>query len=204
MEKVVPWKALIDLIAPHYPRTSTKGDRSPCPRSTMLRIHLMQQWYSLSDPGMEEALIEVPTMRRFAGIDMISVRIPDETTILTSRHLLYKHILGEQIFETVKAHLKDNGMPMKQGAIIDGTLIAAISSTKNEKWVRHPEMHQTCKGKQWHSVMKVHIGVDKDTGLIHSVETTAANLHDLTPAAELLYGEEEVVYADAGYQGIEK
>ncbi len=167
MEKVVPWKALIDLIEPHYPRTSTKGGRPPYPLATMLRIHLMQQWYSLSDPDMEVALIEVPTMRRFAGIDMISDRIPDETTILTFRHLLEKHNLGEQIFETVKAHLKDNGMAMKQGTIINATLIAAPSSTKNEKGERDPEMHQTCKGKQWHFGMKVHIGVDKGTGLIH-------------------------------------
>jgi IS5 family transposase len=170
----------------------------------MLRIHLMQQWYSLSDPAMEDALIEVPTMRRFVGIDLVSDRIPDETTILAFRHLLEKHNLGEQIFETVKAHLKDRGMAMKQGTIIDATLIAAPSSTKNKSGERDPEMHQTKKGNQWYYGMKVHIGVDKDSGLIHSVETTAANVHDLTPAAELLHGDEEVVYADAGYQGIEK
>ena len=204
MEKVVPWKALIDLIEPHYPKSSSKGGRPAYPLETMLRVHLMQQWYDLSDPAMEDALIEVPTMRRFAGIDLISERIPDETTILAFRHLLEKHNLGEQIFETVKAHLKANGMAMKQGTIIDATLIAAPSSTKNEKGERDPEMHQTKKGNQWYFGMKVHIGVDKDTGLIHSVETTAANVHDLTPAAELLHGEEVVVYADAGYQGIEK
>ena len=204
MEAVVPWKALIDLIEPHYPKTSSKGGRPPYPLGTMLRIHLMQQWYDLSDPGMEDALIEVPTMRRFAGIDLISDRIPDETTILAFRHLLEKHDLGDQIFEAVKAHLKANGMAMKQGTIIDATLIAAPSSTKNEKRERDPEMHQTKKGNQWYFGMKVHIGVDKDTGLIHSVETTAANVHDLTPAADLLHGEEKVVYADAGYQGIEK
>jgi IS5 family transposase len=170
----------------------------------MLRIHLLQQWYDLSDPAMEDALIEVPTMRRFAGIDMISDRIPDETTILAFRHLLEKHDLGHQIFEVVKAHLKANGMAMKQGTIIDATLIAAPSSTKNEKKERDPEMHQTKKGNQWYFGMKVHIGVDSESGLIHSVETTSANVHDLTPAAELLHGEEKVVYADAGYQGIEK
>jgi IS5 family transposase len=170
----------------------------------MLRIHLMQQWYDLSDPAMEDALIEVPTMRRFAGIDLISERIPDETTILGFRHLLEKHNLGKQIFETVKAHLKDQGMSMKQGTIIDATLIAAPSSTKNKKGERDPEMHQTKKGNQWYFGMKVHIGVDKDNGLIHSIETTSANVHDLTPAAELLHGEETVVYADSGYQGIEK
>ena len=204
MEAVVPWKSLIDLIEPHYPKTSSKGGRPAYPLATMLRIHLMQQWYSLSDPAMEDALIEVPTMRRFVGIDLVSDRIPDETTILAFRHLLEKHNLGEQIFETVKSHLKDRGMAMKQGTIIDATLIAAPSSTKNKSGERDPEMHQTKKGNQWYYGMKVHIGVDKDSGLIHSVETTAANVHDLTPAAELLHGDEEVVYADAGYQGIEK
>ena len=129
MENVVPWKALIDLTEPHYPKTSSKGGRPPYPLATMLRIHLLQQWYDLSDPAMEDALIEVPTMRRFAAIDMISDRIPDETTILTFRHLLEKHDLGQQIFEVVKAHLKANGMAMKQGTIIDATLIASPSST---------------------------------------------------------------------------
>jgi IS5 family transposase len=204
MEAVVPWTALIDLIEPHYPKTSSKGGRPAYPLATMLRIHLMQQWYSLSDPAMEDALIEVPTMRRFAGIDLVSERIPDETTILAFRHLLEKNNLGEQIFSVVKAHLKERGMAMKQGTIIDATLIAAPSSIKNKSGERDPEMHQTKKGNQWYFGMKVHIGVDKDSGLIHSVETTAANVHDLTPAADLLHGEETVVYADAGYQGVEK
>ena len=204
MEAVVPWEPLVELIEPHYPRTSSKGGRPPYPLETMLRIHLLQQWYDLSDPAMEDALIEVPTMRRFAGIALITDRIPDETTILAFRHLLEQNDLGEQIFEAVKAHLKAKGMAMKQGTIIDATIIAAPSSTKNEKRERDPEMHQTCKGKQWHFGMKVHIGVDSESGLVHSVETTAANVHDLTPAAELLHGEETVVYADAGYQGIEK
>jgi IS5 family transposase len=204
MQAVVPWKALINLIEPYYPKTGSKGGRPPYPLETMLRIHLMQQWYDLSDPAMEDALIEVPTMRRFAGIDLISDRIPDETTILSFRHLLEKHDLGKQIFETVKAHLKANGMAMKQGTIIDATLIAAPSSTKNKKGERDPEMHQTKKGNQWYFGMKVHIGVDKENGLIHSIEMTSANVHDLTPASELLHGEETVVYADSGYQGIEK
>ncbi|MCP9792575.1 IS5 family transposase [Vulcanococcus limneticus Candia 3F8] len=204
MEAVVPWQALIERIEPHYPKTSKKGGRPPYPLATMLRIHLLQQWYSLSDPAMEEALIEVPTMRRFAGIDLISDRIPDETTILTFRHLLEKHGLGEQIFETVKDHLSKRGMTMRQGTIVDATLIAAPSSTKNKAGKRDPEMHQTKKGNQWYFGMKVHIGVDKDTGLIHSVVTSAANVHDLTAAADLLHGDEDVTYGDAGYQGIEK
>jgi IS5 family transposase len=129
MEKVVPWKALLDLIDPYYPKTGSKGGRPPYPLQAMLRIHLLQQWYDLSDSAMEDALIEVPTMRRFAGISMISDRIPDETRILAFRHLLEKHDLGQQIFEVVKAHFKANGMVMKQGTIIDATLIAAPSST---------------------------------------------------------------------------
>jgi len=138
MDQVVPWQALIDLIEPHYPKTSSKGGRPPYPLATMLRIHLMQQWYSLSDPAMEDALIEVGTIRRFAGIDLISDRIPDETTILSFRHLLEKH------------HLKQRGMAMKQGTIIDATLISAPSSTKNKTGERDPEMHQTKKGNQWY------------------------------------------------------
>ena len=164
----------------------------------------MQQWYSLSDPAMEDALIEVPTMRRFAEIDLISDRIPYETTILSFRHLLEKNNLGKEIFDVVKAHPRQRGMAMKQGTIIDATLISAPSSTINKTGDRDPEMHQSKKGNQWYFGMKVHIGVDKDSGLIHSVETTSANVHDITRAAQLLHGEEVVVYGDAGYQGIEK
>jgi IS5 family transposase len=170
----------------------------------MLRIHLLQQWYSLSDTAMEEALIEVPTKRRFVGIDLISNRIRDETTILTFRHLLEKYKLGERIFETAKANLSERGMSMRKGTIVDATLIAAPSSTKNKEGKRDLEMHQTKNGNQWYFGMKLHAGVDKDSGLIHSVVVTAANVHDLTPAADLLHGDEQVVYADAGYQGIAK
>ncbi len=153
---------------------------------------------------MEEALIKVPSMRRFAAIYLISDRIPVETTILTLRHLLEKNDLGEQIFETVNTHLSARGMTMRQGTIVDATLIAAPSSTKGQDRKRDPEMHQTKTGNQWYFRVKVHLGVDKDSGLIHSVVTTAANVHDLTPAAELLHGDEAVVYADAGYQAIAK
>jgi IS5 family transposase len=151
-----------------------------------------------------DALIEVPTMRRFASVDLVSELITDETTILTYRHLLEKHNLGKQIFEAVKAHLKTNVMAMKQGTIIKATLIAAPSSTKNVKGERNPEMHQTKKDNPWYLGMKVHANLEKDTDLFHTVETTADNAHDLTPAADLLHGEEKVVYADAGFQGIEK
>ena len=204
MDQVVPWQALIDLIEPHYPKTSSKGGRPPYPLATKLRIHLMQQWYSLSDPAMEDALIEVATIRRFAGIDLISDRIPDETTILSFRHLLEKHDLGQKIFESVKAHLKQQGMAMKQGTIIDATLISAPSSTKNKDGKRDPEMHQTKKGNQWHFGMKAHIGADAESGLVHTVTGTAANEHDITQAHALLHGEENVVFADSGYRGITK
>ena len=170
----------------------------------MLRIHLMQQGASLSDPAMEDALIEVPVMRRFAGIDIMSERILEETTILAFGHLLGKHDLGQKIFEAVKAHLKSRGMAMKQGTIIDATLIAAPTSTKNKQGEREPKMHQTQKGNQWLYGMKVQISVDAESGLIHSLHTTAANVHELAPAAELLHGEDTVVCADAGYQGIAK
>jgi IS5 family transposase len=191
------------LIEPHYPKASKKGGRPPYPLATMLRIHLLQQWYSLSDPAMEEALIEVPTMRRFAGIDLITDRIPDETTILTFRHLLEKHRLGERIYcfaedfvyESFRAHLSNRVMTMRHGTIVDDTLIATPRSTKSKAGKRDPEMHQTKLGNQWYHRfsegfaygMKVHIGVDKDSGLIHSAVTTAANMHDLTPVAELLH-----------------
>ena len=198
MEAAGPWDALIALNNPIYPKTRKKGGRPPCPLATMLRIHLLQQWYSRGDPAMEEALIEVPTMGRFLGIDLISDRIPDETTIFSFRHLLEKHRLGEQIFVTVKAHLSNRGMTIRQGTIVDATLIAAPSSTKNKAGKRDLEMHQTKKGNQWYFGMKVHIGVDKDSGLIHSVVTRAANVHGLTPVAELLHGNEEVVYGDSG------
>jgi IS5 family transposase len=172
----------------------------------MLRIHLLQQWYSLSDPAMDEALIEEPIMHYFAGIKIISERMPDETMILTFRHLLEKHGLGEQIFDTVKSHLGERGMTMRQGTIADATLIAASSSTMNNEGKWNLELHQTKKGNQGYHrfaegfayCMKVHAGVDKDSGLIHSVVVTAAKVHDLTPAAELLHGDDEVDYADEG------
>jgi IS5 family transposase len=167
MELVVPWQALIDLIEPHYPKAAGKAACRPILLATMLLIHLLQQWYSLSDPAMEEALIEVSTMRRFAGIAPISDRIPDETTILTFRHLLKKYELGEQIFESVKARLNTRGMTMRQGTIGDATLIAAPNSTKNKEGKRDPEMYQTKKGNQWYFGIKVHTGVNKDSGLIH-------------------------------------
>jgi IS5 family transposase len=187
LDQVMPWQALIALIDPHYPKAGSYGGRPPYPLATMLRFNLMQQWYSHSKPAMEDALIEVPTIHRFAGINILSDRIPDQTAILEFRHLMKKHNLSEQVFESVKVYLKERGMTMKQGTIIDATLIAAPSSTNNKAAEQDPEMHQTKKDNQWYLGMKIHAGVVKDTSLFHSIFTTAANVHILTQAAEMLH-----------------
>jgi transposase, IS5 family len=163
----------------------------------------MQQWFGLSDLGMEEALFDVPLYRQFAGLTN-SERLPDRVTILRFRHLLEAHQMAEQILATVNATLTEKGLLLKQGTAIDATLIAAPSSTKNDSGERDPEMHQTKKGNQWHFGMKAHVGVDADSGLVHTVVTTAANEHDITQAHKLLHGEETHVHTDSGYRGIEK
>lgn len=202
MEQVVPWQALLALIEPHYPKAGRPG-RQPYAIATMLRIHFLQQWYALSDPAMEEALYDTPVMRRFARLSGLD-NVPDETTILNFRRLLETHGLAESIFERVNAHLARKGQSLKAGTIVDATIIAAPSSTKNQDGERDPEMHQTKKGNQWHFGMKAHIGVDAATGLVHSLVTTAANVHDVTQAHALLHGEESTVFADAGYVGAQK
>ena len=204
MNLVVPWAELVSLIAPHSPTRSAKGGRPPFAVETMLRIHFLQQWFNLSDPAMEEALYDTPMFREFAGLDMGEDRLPDESTILRFRHLLEAHNLSLQILATVNATLMAKGLLLKQGAVVDATLIAAPSSTKNQDGERDPEMHQTKKGNQWHFGMKAHAGVDADSGLVHSVATTAANAHDVTQAHALLHGEETDVFADSGYRGVEK
>lgn len=201
MEALIPWKQLERKLNKHYHKGRT--GRPPYPLSTMLRVHCLQLFYNLSDPAMEDALYEIESMRRFAGL-RLSERIPDETTILNFRHFLESRRLGKVIFETVNRHLSDAGLMLKQGTIMDATIIEAPSSTKNRERARDPEMHQTRKGNQWHFGMKMHIGVDDTLGLIHSIETTAANEHDLNVADRLLHGKESHVWADAGYTGIEK
>lgn len=198
MELVVPWKALIKVISPFYP-VAGRG-RRPYPLEAMLRVHLMQNWFALSDPSMEEALYEIASLRSFAGLKL-SEPIPDETTILNFRHLLEEYDLAEDILKQVNAHLVRKGLLLKRGSIVDATIIAAPSSTKNAEGQRDPEMHQTRKGEQWHFGMKAHIGVDADSGLVHTVTTTAANEADVTQVADLLHGKEEDVYADSGYRG---
>jgi IS5 family transposase len=204
MNLVVPWAELVALIAAHAPGRSPKGGRPAFAVETMLRIHFLQQWFNLSDPAMEEALYDTPMFREFAGLDMGEDNLPDESTILRFRHMLEAHNLSEQILATVNAVLTAKGLLLKQGTVVDATLIAAPSSTKNRDGARDPEMHQTKKGNQWHFGMKAHIGVDAESGLVHTVVGTAANAHDITQAHALLHGEETDVFADAGYRGVEK
>ncbi len=182
MEQIVPWKALLKVLEPFYPVTG-RG-RRPYPLETMLRVHLMQNWFALSDPAMEEALYEIASLRAFAGLNLREA-IPDETTILNFRHLLEEYDLAEDILKQVNAHLTRKGLMLKRGSIVDATIIAAPSSTKNAEGKRDPEMHQTKKGEQWHFGMKAHIAVDVDSGLVHTVTTTPANESDVEQIDDL-------------------
>ena len=202
MERVVPWAALVQIVEPYYPRAKT--GRPPFGIETMLRIHYLQQWFALSDPAMEEALHDMPVFREFARLGDGVTRLPDETTILRFRHLLEKHDLAIDMLRVVNDILQAKGLMMKKGTVVDATLIAAPSSTKNAEGERDPEMKQTKKGNQWYFGMKAHIGVDADSGLVHSVVGTAANVGDVTQAGALLHGEEEAAFGDAGYQGAHK
>jgi IS5 family transposase len=204
MNLVVPWAELVSLIAPHAPQPGTKGGRPPFAVETMLRIHFLQQWFNLSDPAMEEALYDTPMFREFAGLDIGEDHLPDESTILRFRHLLEAHQLSIQILATVNATLSAKGLLLREGTVVDATLIAAPSSTKNSRSERDPEMHQTRKGNQWYFGMKAHAGVDADSGLVHTVTATAANAHDITQAHALLHGQESDVFADSGYRGVQK
>ncbi|WDJ24059.1 IS5 family transposase [Xanthomonas campestris pv. raphani] len=202
MEQVVPWQQLLGLVAPHYPVSGRPG-RQPYALATMLRIHLLQQCYALSDPAMEEALHEIPTLRRFAQLGGLD-DIPDETTILNFRRLLETHGLAARMLEAVNAHLARKGQSLRSGTIVDATLIAAPSSTKNADHARDPEMHQTKKGNQWYFGMKAHIGVDEFSGLVHHVHCTPANVADVTVTHTLLHGKEDSVFGDSGYTGADK
>ena len=198
MEALVPWERLEERIRPFYPKAG-RG-RQPYPLAAMLRIHCVQLCYNLSDPGMEDMLYEIESVRRFAGLRLAGP-LPDETTILNFRHLLERHGLGRGLFEEINAYLAERGYRVRAGTIVDASIIAAPSSTKNREGVRDPEMHQTKKGNEWHFGMKAHIGVDAETGLVHGVRTTPANTHDLREAGALLHGGEEEVWADAGLPG---
>jgi IS5 family transposase len=201
MDKLIPWHRLETIIEPHYPKPG--NGRRPYPLFTMLRIHCLQQWYSLSDPAMEDALYEIASMRLFAGLSLDKA-IPDRTTIMNFRHLLEAHNLARAIFTDVNQWLTESGIVLKEGSLVDATIIEAPTSTKNQTGQRDPQMHQTRKGNQWYFGMKAHIGVDARTGLTHSLATTAANEHDLNQASNLLHGDEQFVFADAGYRGAEK
>jgi len=186
METLVPWEELEQRIAPVYPKPG-RG-RRPYPLRVMLRIHCLQLWFNLSDPGMEQELYDSRSMLEFAGLSL-SEPIPDETTILHFRHLLERHRLGTELFETINAHLARQGLQLREGTIVDSTIISAPSSTKNRERKRDPEMHQTRKGRQWYFGMKLHTGTDARTGLVHSLHTTAAHISDVTEAHRLLHGE---------------
>ena len=170
----------------------------------MLRMYFVQQWYALADEALEDAIYDSQALRNFVGVDLAVESVPDATTLLKFRHLLEERSLTKVIFEEINGYLSEKGMLMREGTIVDATIIAAPPSTKNRAKARDPEMHQTKKGNEWHFGMKMHIGVDDTLGLIHSIDTTAANVHDIVPTGKLLHGEEQRVFGDAGYLGIQK
>ena len=202
MEKVVPWQRLCGLIEPHYPK-GQRG-RPPIGLERMLRIYFLQQWYGLADEALEDAIYDSQSMRHFAGIDLGKNGVPDATTLLDFRHLLEREKLTAKIFEEVSTYLGEHHLLMREGTIVDATLIAAPSSTKNALKQRDPAMHQTRKGNQWYFGLKAHIGADAKSGLVHSVSMTAANVSDIAQTHVLLHGKESEVHADAGYLGVEK
>ena len=199
MAVVVPWDELEALIERFYPKAG--NGRQPVGLSIMLRVYFLQQWFNLSDPGAEDALYESPVLRRFAGVDLGRAAALDETTILRFRRLLEQHELCGQILDTVNHYLASKGLRIATGTIVDATIIAAPSSTKNSKKERDPEMHQTRKGNQWFFGAKAHIGVDSKSGVVHSVCTSAASVSDVHMLPDLLHGDEKKVWGDAGYQG---
>ena len=201
MEVVVPWAELVALVKPHYPDTG-KG-RPPVGIERMLRIYFLQQWFNLSDPAVEDALYESPSMRGFVGIDLGREPAPDETTVCKFRHLLERHKLGKRIFAEVNGYLEQHGLKIGTGTIVDATILHAPSSTDNQSGQRDPEMHQVRKGKQWYFGMKAHVGVDAETKLIHSVAASAANTSDCKMLPALLHGHETEVWGDQAYQGQE-
>lgn len=202
MDRVVPWTRLCALIEPYYPKAG-RG-RHPVGLERMLRIHFLQHWFNLSDPAVEEALYESSSMRLFVGIDLGQERVPDETTVLNFRHLLERHELGRQLFEQVAVHLQSQGFKLSTGTIVDATLIAAPSSTRNASGQRDPEMKQSKKGNQWYFGMKAHVAVDARSKLIHHVVATSGNVHDSRVLPQLLHGNESAVWGDAAYSGQHK
>ena len=203
LEKLVPWAELTAVIAPYYPKGEGRG-RRPIGLERMLRMYLVQQCFGLSDEGCEDALYDSQAIRRFVRIDLSHESAPDATTLLKFRRLLEKHQLTERIFATINAHLAHHGLILKQGTVVDATIMAAPSSTKNREKKRDEAMRQTKKGNQWYFGMKAHVGADAETGVVHHLVTTPANVHDVTQAHALVHGEESDVYADAGYRGVDR
>lgn len=197
MNAIVPWTQLCEVVRPHYPKGV--GGRPPIGLERMLRIHFIQHWFNLADEACEEALYDSASLRRFVGIDLGREPVPDATTLLKFRRLLNDHKLGEQLFAKVGEVLQEGGFKLKTGTIVDATIIGAPSSTKNADNARDPEMHQTRKGNQWYFGMKMHIGVDSQSGLVHSAVVTAANVHDKHALPDLLHGSERRVYGDNAY-----
>ena len=205
MDATIPWDRWVAVIEPfYYQQVPGKKGRKAKPVETMLRMYLLQAWFSLSDEGVEDAIYDSYAMRRFMGLDFGTEQVPDATTLLHFRHLLEKHELGARLLAAQQEIFEAKGWMMRGGSIIDATIIAAPSSTKNAAGERDPQMHQTKKGNQWYFGMKAHIGVDAGTGYVHSVSATAANVHDLDESVNLVRDDDEVVYADAGYQGVER
>ena len=204
MDAVVPWSRLVSVIEPQCPKAGLRGGRPPISLETMLRVYFLQNWYGLSDPGAEDALLDIEPMRTFAGIEFGIHRIPDETTVLKFRRLLEKHDLTEKLFETVNQLLKEKGYTVGAGTVVDATIIHAPTSTKNESKARDPEMSSTKKANNWHFGMKAHVGADVQTGLVHSYEATTAKVPDVQVWDELLHGEEKSVWADKGYVSEER
>ena len=202
MDEFIPWEEWVAYVEPYYP--SGQRGRPPMGIEKMLRMYLLQCWFNLSDEGIEDAIYDSYALRWFMKINFVDEQVPDATTLLKFRHLLEKHGIGKVVFHAFKRTLERCGYIRRGGTIVDATLIQAPSSTKNEKKQRDPQMCQTKKGNQYYVGMKGHIGVDAGSGYVHSLETTAANVHDITVASRLIRDDDAVVYGDAGYLGIEK
>ena len=202
MDQIIPWDSWVDMIRPYYYKN--RRGRRPRNIETMLRMYLMQNWFNLSDEGIEEAIYDSYAMRRFIGINFMDEQVPDATTLLHFRHLIEKHHIGEKIFADVNERLEKAGLMMHGGSIVDASIIAAPSSTKNQESKRDEEMHSTKKGNRWYFGMKIYSGVDAGSGYVHTVTATAANVHDINEAHKLIREDDEVMYGDSGYIGIEE
>lgn len=198
MEQAMPWRELLAVIEPFYPTAGRRG-RQPYPLATMLRLYFLQQWYALSDPGLEDALYEIESMRRFARLELADDTLPDETTLLNFRRLLERNGLTAKLMNALNEVLEARGLLLKGGTMVDATIIHAPPSTKNQARRRDPEMHQTKKGNQWYFGMKIHVGADVDSGVAHTVSVTPANVADITELPKLLREDDRAVFGDAGY-----